>query len=209
MKRHLYLLLALLIPLALAGCARTSDVTMSGEGPGGVATMDDDMREDAAERTAVPGDMLSGAMASNTIAQNAMAVAELSTLVRALQAADLVDVLNGPGPYTVFAPTNAAFDLVDADDMLAGTMDADAKAQLADLLKSHVVEGKVMFGELNNGEVVQTMSGADYTVGFNDNNMLEKRLNEADIIAYDIESSNGVIHVINLVLDDEGFFSQQ
>ena len=53
------------------------------------------------------------------------------------------------------------------------------------------------------------INGADYSVSFKNNNMLEKQIDEADIVAYDIESSNGVIHVINLVLDEEGFFSQQ
>ena len=205
MKRALYLLLAL--PLLFIGCAQSDNVTTSGEGAGGVM-MDDDMRQDAAERTSVSGDMLAGVMASNTIPENAMAVAQLSTLVKALQAADLVDVLNGPGPYTVFAPVNEAFDLVDADDMLAGTLDDDDKAKLANLLKSHVVEGKVMFDDLNNGETVVTLSGADYGVTFQNNNMLEKQINQANIVAHDIESSNGVIHVINLVLDDEGFFKQ-
>ena len=195
MHRSFYLLLAL--AFVIAGCARTEPM------------MDADMQRDAAQRTAIDGDMLAGASASNTIVENAMAVGELSTLVRAVQAAGLAETLSGPGPFTVFAPLNSAFDLVDADDMLAMEMDDDAKMQLAELLKSHVVDGKVMFGELTNGQVVEAMNGSDYTVSFRNNSMLEKQINEADIVAYDIESSNGVIHVINLVLDDEGFFSQQ
>lgn len=195
MYRPLSLLLVL--TFVIAGCARTEPM------------MDADMAEEAAQRTAIEGDMLAGTSASNTIVENAMAVDELSMLVEAVKAADLVEVLSGPGPYTVFAPLNSAFDLIDADEMLSMETDADAKAQLAELLKSHVVAGEVMFGELSNGQQVESITGADYTVSLRDNNMLEKQINEADIVAYDIESSNGVIHVINLVLDDEGIFSQQ
>ncbi len=209
MKRTL-LLLALCVPLTLVGCARTGETARTGEAGGGTPSdgmMTEEMAEDAAERTGIPGDMIAGASASATLVENAMAVAELSTLVEALKAAGLVEVLSGPGPYTIFAPTNQAFDLVDADEMVSADLSAEDKEKLAMLLKSHVVDGKIMFGELNDGEIVKTLSGADYGVSLEDGG-LEKRIGEADIIAYDIESSNGVIHVVNLVLDDDGFFSQ-
>ncbi len=199
--RHLLFLLALCLPLALTGCARSGETMMEGESGGGMTAAE-------AVRTAIPGDMLAGTSPSATIVENAMAVSDLSTLVEALKAADLVDVLNGPGPYTVFAPLNSAFDLTDTDEMVRMDLDPESKDKLARLLQGHVVEGKVMFGTLSEGQVVETLSGADYTVGFEDGNALEKRIGQADIMAYDIESSNGVIHVINLVLDDEGFFNQ-
>lgn len=199
MYRHLYLLtaLALLLPAALTGCSRTE------------STMSPEMQREAAERSGIPGDMIAGAVASNTIAENARAVDDLDTFAEILATTDLADVLEGPGPYTVFAPSDEAFDLADADDMLTGTMDADTREELADLLRAHIVEGEIMFDELNEGMVIETIDGEDYTIARQSTDPLQKRINEADIVAYDIESSNGVIHVINLVLDDDGFFSQQ
>ncbi len=204
MKRSTFPLFLLALCIALAGCARSGEATMNDGAGGG---MSDEMEREAAVRTGIPGDMIAGTSPSATIVENAMAIGELSTLVEALRAADLVDVLSGPGPYTVFAPTNAAFDLIDAGEMVGMEMSAEDKEKLATLLKGHVMDSKIMFGELNNGEVIKTLSGADYTISLEDGG-LERRIGEADIIAYDIESSNGVIHVINLVLDDEGFFSQ-
>lgn len=204
MKRITYplLILAIALPLALTGCARSSTVTTdTGQAGGG---MEAEMEADAAERTGVPGDMIAGTSASNSIVANAQAIPELSSFVAALEAAGLTDVLSGPGPYTVFAPVNEAFGIADLDDNVGMAMDDDDRAELASLLQSHVVEGEVMFGDLNEGQMVQTLTGADYPIGFNDT-ALEKRISDADIIAYDIESSNGVIHLINLVLNPEEF----
>ena len=199
MYRPVYLLtaLALLLPAALTGCSRAE------------STMSPEMQREAAERSGIPGDMIAGAAASNTIAENARAVADLDTFAEMLATTDLADVLEGPGPYTVFAPSDEAFDLADADDLLAGTMDADTREELTELLRAHIVEGEIMFDELNEGMVIETIDGEDYTIARQSTDLLQKRIDEADIVAYDIESSNGVIHVINLVLDDDGFFSQQ
>jgi uncharacterized surface protein with fasciclin (FAS1) repeats len=117
-----------------------------------------------------------------------------STLVTALQAADLVDTLKGEGPFTVFAPTDDAFAALPE-----GTLDsllADIPA-LTDVLLYHVVPGKVMAAD------VVTLSSADTVLGQSLNISVEGetvKVNDAQVIITDIEGSNGVIHVIDAVL---------
>lgn len=124
--------------------------------------------------------------------------ADFSTLVAAVQAAGLVDTLKGDGPFTVFAPTNAAFAALPA-----GTVDTllkpENKDQLTAILTYHVVPGKVMSGDLSNGMTATTVQGSDLTI------MTEGgvSVNGANVTAADIEASNGVIHVIDTVIIPE------
>jgi uncharacterized surface protein with fasciclin (FAS1) repeats len=176
----------LLAGLVVAGCARTGTISADSE----------------AGRLAILG----GATNDNvTIAQNAMAATNLTTLVAALQAADLVDLLDGADEYTVFAPTNDAFGFIDDDD-LDRLLLPENKEQLQMLLKNHVVAGEV--DDLTEGQVVQTVGGADYTITRSPADPMTMQIGAADIVVQDVESSNGVIHVINLVLQPEGFWSQ-
>ena len=203
MKRLPFLLLAVALPLVIAGCAQTSDMasdTMASGG--GVVNTPVEGGTDAAMKL-----LSANTSASNTIVENAMAVPNLSNLVEAVKAAGLVETLSGPGPFTVFAPVNEAFDLVDKTEFKM-MMSEDKQEQLAQLLKSHVTSGKAMYGELSDGQQVVMLSGADLVASIDEDDAFAKQIGEADILVYDIESSNGVIHVINLVLDDEGFFSQ-
>lgn len=133
-------------------------------------------------------------MQSQNIVELASSNDDFSTLVTAVDAAGLVDVLSGEGPYTVFAPTNAAFDALPA-----GTLDsllADPAA-LADVLTYHVVEGKVMAEDVVNLTSATTVQGSDVTIEVVDGNV---RVNEAMVVTTDLEASNGVIHVIDAVL---------
>jgi uncharacterized surface protein with fasciclin (FAS1) repeats len=206
MKNHLLVLtLLLVLPLVLLGCARS-----------GETMMDDDLTlaDEAAVPIPVEGGtdeamQLLGATTSesNTIVENAAAIPNLSNLVEAVQAAGLAETLSGPGPYTVFAPTNAAFELIDRTEFDA-IMSEERQEDLAQLLRSHVTDGEVTYGELNEGQIVVMLSGADIQVNRDMTDQLLKQIGEADFIVYDIESSNGIIHIINLVLDPEGFFSQ-
>ena len=104
---------------------------------------------------------------SQTIVDLAVATPELSTLVTAVQAADLVETLSGDGPFTVFAPTNDAFAALPE-----GTLDSlllpENKQQLTDILTYHVVEGKVMSSDLSDGQVVTTVNGQTLTVSIQD-----------------------------------------
>lgn len=202
MKRYTYplLLLAVSLPLVVAGCARTNTMgsdTMTAAG--GMMTVPVEGGTEAAMKL-----LGANTSASNTIVENAMAIPNLSNLVEAVKAADLVETLNGPGSFTVFAPTNEAFDLADMEefDMM---MSDDDKMKLQMLLKSHVAEDATMYGALNEGAQVVMLSGQDFSIGRDENDQMSKRIGDADILVYNIKSSNGVIHVINLVLNPEGY----
>lgn len=128
------------------------------------------------------------------IVDTAVAAGDFTTLVAAVEAAGLVDALKGDGPYTVFAPTDAAF-----AKLPAGTVDAllaDPKGALTQVLLYHVVPGKVMSSDLSNGMQAATLQGEDVVFSLADG----AKVNNANIAAADIEASNGVIHVVDTVL---------
>jgi transforming growth factor-beta-induced protein len=130
------------------------------------------------------------------IVDTAAANEDFSTLVAAVQAAGLVDALKGEGPFTVFAPVNAAFEPLAAD----GTLDAllaDPSGDLTQILLYHVVPGKVMSSDLSDGLQADTLEGSPLTFTVSDSGAM---VNDANIVAADIEVSNGVIHVIDKVL---------
>jgi uncharacterized surface protein with fasciclin (FAS1) repeats len=131
----------------------------------------------------------------NTIVDVAAGNADFSTLVKAVQAAGLVDTLNGEGPFTVFAPTNEAFAKIPADQLNAILAD---KAQLTSILTYHVVAGKVMAADLKPGEqAVKTVEGSDAAVVVGDAGVTYAG---ANVVKTDIEACNGVIHVIDSVV---------
>ena len=133
---------------------------------------------------------------SNTIVQNASASPDHTTLVAAVQAADLAGTLNGAGPYTVFAPTNAAF-----EKLPAGTVDnllkPESKQQLSNVLTYHVVPGAFNAADLKDGQKIKTVQGTVLTVMMKDGKVM---VNGATVTTPDIASSNGVIHVIDAVV---------
>lgn len=121
--------------------------------------------------------------------------ADFNTLVTALKAADLVTALQGKGPFTVFAPNNAAFAKLPPgalDDLLK----PENKKKLAAILKNHVVEGKVMAADVKSGKV-KTLEGDKVEVEVANGKV---RFGDAQVIATDIGASNGVIHVIDTVV---------
>ena len=128
-----------------------------------------------------------------TIVENAMTQPELSSLVAALRRADLVDALSGPGPYTVFAPINEAF-----SDMDLGSANPETLGQT---LQYHVVEGDISAADLVDGETLVTLTGDEIIVGTVTAGDPMLMVNDADIVYPDIVSSNGRVHLINLVLD--------
>lgn len=126
---------------------------------------------------------------------------DFSTLVAAVEAADLVETLQGDGPFTVFAPTNAAFEALPA-----GTVDTllkpENKDQLAAVLTYHVVPSKAMSTDLSDGMTVKTVQGEELTVGISGGTVTITDANggEATVAQADIEAENGVVHVIDKVL---------
>ncbi len=130
---------------------------------------------------------------SKDIVDTAVDAGTFTTLVAAVQAAGLVETLKGDGPFTVFAPTDEAFAAL-PEGTVEGLL-ADIPA-LTKILTYHVVAGKVMSGDLSNNMMATTVEGSDITI------MTEGgvTVNGANVVAADIEASNGVIHVIDAVI---------
>lgn len=121
--------------------------------------------------------------------------ADFSTLVSALRAADLVDTLEGKGPFTVFAPNNAAFAKL-PPGALEDLLKPANKKKLAAILKNHVVAGQVMAADVKSG-AVQTLDGRKVEVAVEDGKV---GFGGAKVTGTDIVASNGVIHVIDMVV---------
>jgi uncharacterized surface protein with fasciclin (FAS1) repeats len=140
------------------------------------------------------------ATSSENIVQIAAADPQLSTLVAAVKAAGLVGTLEGPGPYTVFAPTNAAFAALPAGTV-STLLEPANKAELTSILTYHVVPGKVEAADLKAGPVT-TVNGATFTVNSDNGTftITDGKGGTAHFVTTDIEASNGVIHVIDAVL---------
>jgi len=130
------------------------------------------------------------------IVETAIAAGSFTTLAAALGAADLVETLKGPGPFTVFAPNDAAF-----AKLPAGTVDSlvapAAKAKLTGILTYHVVSGKVLAAEVMKIPNAKTINGQSVSIQVVDGKV---KIDSATVISADIECSNGVIHVIDSVL---------
>lgn len=133
-----------------------------------------------------------GARAAD-IVDTAVSAGQFNTLVKAVQEAGLVDTLKGPGPFTVFAPTDEAF-----AKLPAGTVEnlLKNKEKLKAVLTYHVVSGKVMSSDVKTGPV-KTVQGSSAQVVAKGGNVM---IDEAKVIKADVEADNGVIHVIDSVI---------
>jgi uncharacterized surface protein with fasciclin (FAS1) repeats len=147
------------------------------------------------------------AQKTKTVVQNTVASKDHTTLVAALKAADLVNTLSGMGPFTVFAPTNMAFEKL-PKGTLAMLLKPENKAKLSSILTYHVVAGKLdskaivaaikkgngsaTLTTLQGGKLVATISGSNVF-------LTDEKGNKAKVTTVDIMSSNGVIHVIDAV----------
>ena len=167
MRRSQMAIVAVAAALALSACSSDSD----------------NATEEVAESTAV-----------GTIIDVAVGAGNFNTLVAAVTAADLVETLSGPGPFTVFAPTDDAFAALPA-----GVLDAlllpENKATLAKILTYHVVSGQVMAADVTDGDVA-TVEGSNVKLSTKDG----VTVNGATVIAADVAASNGVIHAIDAVI---------
>ncbi len=129
------------------------------------------------------------------IVDTAVGAGSFNTLVAAVQAADLVDTLKGEGPFTVFAPTDEAFAAL-PEGTVETLLKPENKDQLVAILTYHVVPGKVMSTDLSDDMKAATVAGGDLTIDL-DNGVM---INDASVVTADIETSNGVIHVIDKVI---------
>jgi uncharacterized surface protein with fasciclin (FAS1) repeats len=139
---------------------------------------------------------LSASAARKDIVDTAVAAGSFTTLATALQAADLVNALKGPGPFTVFAPTDDAF-----KKLPAGTVESLLKPENKDKLRAiltyHVVSGNVSAAQAMKLSSAKTLNGAELKLSTHNGTVM---VNDAKVIKADIATSNGVIHVIDTVL---------
>lgn len=130
------------------------------------------------------------------IIQTAITNGSFGTLVAAVTAADLVDTLNSEGPFTVFAPVDAAF-----AELPEGTVESlllpENKEKLQGILTYHVVSGTVLSTDLTDGMEATTVNGATITIHLTDGKVF---INDAEVVIADVVTDNGVIHVINKVI---------
>lgn len=177
MLKRTFLLAGCLLALALGVAACGDD--------------DDDTTSGAATTEQAEG---SEAAAGNIVAV-AAETPQLSTLVDAVTAAELVETLEEPGPYTVFAPTNEAFEAL--GNTLETLLEPANKEELAEILTYHVVPGELTASELTDGQQLETVQGESLEVKIDGE---EVTVNGAAVVTPDVEASNGVVHVIDEVL---------
>jgi uncharacterized surface protein with fasciclin (FAS1) repeats len=138
---------------------------------------------------------LSPAATAADIVDTAIA-GKFNTLVAAVKAAGLVDTLKGPGPFTVFAPTDEAFAKL-PEGALEDLLKPENKAKLQSVLTYHVVPGKVMSRDAAKLNSAKTAQGSSINIKATDNGVM---VNDARVVKADIPASNGVIHVIDKVI---------
>jgi uncharacterized surface protein with fasciclin (FAS1) repeats len=143
-----------------------------------------------------------GALAGNygkkkaDIVDTAVAAGDFSTLAAALQAGDLVGTLKSEGPFTVFAPTDAAFAKL-PDGTIEMLLKPENKDKLVQILTYHVVPGKVTAAEVVKLKSATTVEGSDVKIKVENDSVF---VNDARVVSTDVDASNGVIHVIDTVI---------
>ena len=140
------------------------------------------------------GAQATGSAPSKDIVDTAVEAGSFKTLAAALQAADLISTLKSEGPFTVFAPTDAAFRKIPKADLDALLSD---KRALTEVLTYHVVSGKVMAADVVKLTQAKTVEGSPVKIKVVDGKVM---INNANVSATDIAASNGVIHVIDTVI---------
>lgn len=183
--------------MIFAGCAEDSD---SGDDTSSTTTTEQassDATDSTSEDTTDGMSEDTTAEDAGTIAEVASANPEFSTLVGLIGQAGLAEALSGDGPLTVFAPTNAAFEKVDAATM--SSLAADPEGALADILKLHVVEGKIMAADAvaAAGTSIETLAGGKLKVEVSGETVT---VGGAKVVTPDVAASNGVIHAIDTVI---------
>lgn len=184
MKRHLAI--AAIVPalaLGAAACGGDDDNNQSSSGAAATTQQQAPSTQQGAQ------DIVSLAQGTPT----------LSTLVTAVSTADLVKTLQGAGPFTVFAPTDAAFKKLGTDQVQA-LLEPAQRDQLKKILTYHVVPGALTVAELTDGQKLKTVAGETLVVKVDGDKVT---VGGATVVKPDIEASNGIVHVIDGVLTPE------
>ena len=194
MRRIFPVAAVLALALTTAACGSTDTDTPAAPAPAATSA--------SASPSPSPSESTTEAMATADIVDTAVAAGDFTTLAAALTAAGLVETLKGPGPFTVFAPTDAAF-----EKLPAGTVDTllkDPTGDLKQILTYHVVPGKVMAADVltMDGQKVKTVQGGELTINIEGDkvSLTDAAGGTSNVTATDVEATNGVIHVIDTVL---------
>lgn len=195
MSKFFVTVFAVLSLLVMVACQPTAAPSTTTDAPVAEEPAAEESVAEEAEATAMPADEGATEGEMMDIVDTAVAAGDFTTLVAAVEAAGLVETLKGEGPFTVFAPTDDAFAALPA-----GTVDAllaDPAGDLTQILLYHVVPGQVMAADVTDGLEAETVQGSTVTFSVADGNVM---INDATIVATDIQASNGVIHVIDAVI---------
>jgi uncharacterized surface protein with fasciclin (FAS1) repeats len=133
---------------------------------------------------------------TQNIVDLAGATGDLSTLAAAIKAGNLVETLQGEGPFTVFAPTNAAFEAL-PEGTLESLLKPENKEKLIQVLTYHVIPGKVKSKDLKDGMMAGTVQGSEVKISISGGKV---GVNDASVTSADVMASNGVVHVIDKVI---------
>ncbi len=208
-KQLLPLAVALAASFALASCGTDTTKTETET----TATTEAATENPAAEQAAMAGDsarmgkpagvLVDGVAMTpdKNIVENALNAKSVTTLVAAVKQAGLVETLSGKGPFTVFAPTNAAFDKL-PKGAVAGLMTPESKDKLAKVLTYHVIAGRLVAADLKDGQELTTVNGEKLHVMIKDGKVMIGNGKDAPATVQiaDVISSNGVTHVIDGVI---------
>jgi uncharacterized surface protein with fasciclin (FAS1) repeats len=177
--------------LSLAAIAAFSAMTFTACNSGETKTAETTATVDTVKEMAAPP-----AAAAKNIVDIAIGSPDHTTLVAAVTAAGLVETLKGAGPFTIFAPTNAAFAALPAGTV-DGLLKPASKDALTKILTYHVVAGAVKAADLKDGQKIKTLQGEELTVHIKEGKVM---INGANVTTADLIGSNGVVHVIDAVL---------
>ena len=180
---------ALCVPALAFGVAACGDDEDSGSSSSTTST--------EMENNTMDNGGTTGAMGSEDIVAVAQGTDDLSNLVDAVTAADLVPTLQGEGPFTVFAPTNEAFAALPPAELQRLLKPAN-KDELANILTYHVVAGDVKAADLKDGQMVETVQGGKLKVSIGSDGKV--MIGDATVVTPDVAASNGTVHVIDTVL---------
>ena len=176
--------------MTFTACADESDTEVESDNMEQTESYEsgDNMENDNMQNDSMEGD--------ETIVSVASGNQNLSTLVKAVKSTGSVQMLSSEGPFTVFAPTNEAFNAL-PQGTLDNLMMAENKDKLRNILAYHVVEGTMMAADLKDGQTLTTAQGADLQVTKQNGNVM---INGATVAKDDVQASNGVVHVVDTVL---------
>ena len=183
MKKNVFILLSACMVLLMVSCKSSG-------------TTDDSTVASSSEVSGAGQSGVQDDVSQKNVVQVAIVSKDHSTLVAAVKAAELVDVLSNAGPFTVFAPTNAAFDKLPAGTV-DGLLKPEKKNDLADILQYHVYVGSLSAESLQDGQTLGMVNGGTVKVSKKDGKIM---LNGTATIVASVPASNGIIHVIDGVL---------